>query len=226
VNFLQWTGEAKSYMHYISTRIYSNTIHRAGAGSRQGRCGRAVVRRSRSGPRPRPTRRPPPPPLPPPPHLTTADNASADADANAAAAVLANINESPATRTRRQLMLAIQSGCNAAAGCRDCDDNVLDNSPARRTRQRLRHLDAVSVNTTGTSNAYMRRLFGAQTGAGSDRDSNFNDEDPYEDDDHSHKEEQGGSGSGSCGWRARYGRLRRGTIQCDQADKCWKEWVA
>ena len=87
-------------------------------------------------------------------------------------------------------MLAIQSGSNAAAGRRGRDDNVLDDSPARRTRQRLGQLDAASANTAGTSNAYMRRLFGAQTGAGSDKDSNFNNEDPYEEDDHSHEEER------------------------------------
>ena len=64
-------------------------------------------------------------------------DATADVDANATAAALANINESPDTRTRRQLMLAIQSGSNAAAGCRARDDNVLDDSPVRRMRQRL-----------------------------------------------------------------------------------------
>jgi hypothetical protein len=167
----------------------------AGAGSRPTRKGgqswggRAVVWRSRLGTRLRPTQcpppPPPPPPLPPPPHPTTADNAAADVDANATAAALANINESPATRTRRRLMLAIQSGSNAAAGRRGRDDNVLDDSPARRTRQRLGQLDAASANTTGTSNAYMRRLFGAPPGAGSDEDSNFNNEE--EEDDNSHK---------------------------------------
>ena len=122
----------------------------AGAGSQpmrkggQGRGGRAVVRRSRARTCPRLKQHPPPPPPPPPPpvpppHPTTADNAAADADAdaNTAADALEKINESPATRTRRQLMLAIQSGSNAAAGCRALDDNVLDDSPVRRTRQRL-----------------------------------------------------------------------------------------
>ncbi len=59
-------------------------------------------------------------------------------------------------------MLAIQSGSNAAAGRRARDVNVLDDSPARRTRQRLGQQDAASAITTGTSNAYMWRLFGAQ----------------------------------------------------------------
>jgi hypothetical protein len=103
---------------------------------------RAVVRRSRSGTRPRPTQRPPPPP---PPYPTTADNAAADADANVVAAALANVNESPATQTRRRLMLAIQSGSNAAPFRRGRDDNVLDNSPARRTCQRLEKLDTATV---------------------------------------------------------------------------------
>jgi hypothetical protein len=93
-----------------------------------------------------PTQRPPPPHPPPqpqpPPHPSTANNAAADADANVAAAALATINESLATRTRQRLMLAIQSGSDAATGRRGCDDNVLDNSPARRTRQRLGKLDA------------------------------------------------------------------------------------
>ena len=52
-------------------------------------------------------------------------------------------------------MLAIQSGSNAAAGRRARDVNVLDDSPARRTRQRLGQQDAASAITTGTSNAYM-----------------------------------------------------------------------
>ena len=216
----------------------------AGAGSRPTRKGgqswggRAVVWRSRLGTRLRPTQcpppPPPPPPLPPPPHPTTADNAAADVDANATAAALANINESPATRTRRRLMLAIQSGSNAAAGRRGRDDNVLDDSPARRTRQRLGQLDAASANTAGTSNAYMRRLFGAQTGAGSDKDSHFNNEDPYEEDDHSHKEERvvqvpaaAGGGQGTVGREeVQYGANRLTNVGRNWLlEKCVKEHV-
>jgi hypothetical protein len=87
-------------------------------------------------------------------------------------------------------MLAIQSGSNAAAGRRGRDDNVFDDSPARRARQGLGKLDAASANTTCISNAYMQRLFDAQTGAGSDEDSNLTNVDPYGEDDHSHKEER------------------------------------
>ena len=117
-----------------------------------------------------------------------------------AAASLANIDDSPATRTRRQLMAALQSGSNYAAshvatrqgggagtnrvaggtssgsrvasgvgrldtvqagGATRADDviagagatrrgsDVLDDSPARRTRQRLGH--ASQVGTAGTA---------------------------------------------------------------------------
>ena len=136
------SGSNKSNTQHFNTSQASCPLNKllrilmAGAGSRptrkggQGRGGRAVVRRSRSGTRPRPTPCPPPPrpPPQPPPQPSTADKEAADADASAAAAALANINESPAMRTRRQLMLAIQSGSNAAAGRRGRDDNVLDES--------------------------------------------------------------------------------------------------
>ena len=73
-------------------------------------------------------------------------------------------------------MDAIQSGSNAA-GRRAREVNVGLDSPARRTRQRLAQLDAES-----TGNAYMRSLFGAQTGdSDADIDPNDEDEEPYED---------------------------------------------
>ncbi|KAI2490753.1 hypothetical protein MHU86_23822 [Fragilaria crotonensis] len=76
---------------------------RAGRRQRGGGAGRSG-RGARGGPPPRP---PPPPPPPPPP-----------APPDHAAAAGNSVEDSPATRTRRQLMLALQAGSNSA----DCHD--------------------------------------------------------------------------------------------------------
>ena len=135
-----------------------------------------------------PAGRPPPPP-PPPPLLSFLEET---------ATALANIADSPATRTRQQLMLAIQSGSNSASRGgggrrrqREGAGGVNDDSPARRIRQRLAAASNVSRSAagarTGTNAArMMRRLFAntADTETDSIDDDNDDDgdyEEPYED---------------------------------------------
>ena len=152
-------------------------------GGPSGRGGRGPVPQrtsrlvSRNTTQPSPRVLPPPPPPPPP------DNAPADEADTRAAAELTHINDSPATRTRRQSMLAIQGGSNAAGRRHHDGDNFDDDSPARRTRQRLAQIDGASDN--GAGNAYLRLLFGAQTAADSDEDisRHINHDDPNDEDD-------------------------------------------
>jgi hypothetical protein len=136
---------------------------RGRSGQRGGRGGRSG-RGARAGPRPPPP--PPPPPLPPPPD-------------HAAAASANSIEDSPATRTRRQLMLALQSGSHSADSHggregRGRAADVIEDSSTRRTRQRL----AVASHVCAPGNAdMMQRLF-----ADTDRSEEEDDDDDGEDD--------------------------------------------
>ncbi len=129
----------------------------------------------------------PPPPPPPPPDCppTPPDDGAA----------LANIADSPATRTRRQLMLALHSGSNSTADGGGCgglggrggqDDQgggganegsgvagIVDNSPARRTRQRSAEASHAG---TGTAQLMMQQLY-ANTDE-SEEEDNYEDNDP------------------------------------------------
>ncbi|KAI2505584.1 hypothetical protein MHU86_8826 [Fragilaria crotonensis] len=138
---------------------------RAGRRRRGGGAGRSG-QGARGGPPPRP-----PPPCPPPPPPAPPDQAAAAAN---------SVEDSPATRTRRQLMLALQAGSNSA----DCHDggregrgraaDVTEDSSTRRTRQRL----AAASHVSAPGNAHMmRRLF-----ADTDRSEEEDDDDDGEDD--------------------------------------------
>ena len=206
-------------------------------GGQSGRGGRGAVPQrtsrlvSRNTTQPSPRVLPPPPP-PPPPRPPPLDNANADeAGALSAAAELININDSPATRTRRQLMLAIQGGSNTAGRRPHSDNNLDDDSPARRTRQRLAQIDGASDN--GAGNNYMRRLFGAQSAPDSDED--INPDDPIDEDDDYVEEPAGeiapaavGGGHGMVGQGAevQYGANRLTNVGRDWLlEKCVKEQV-
>ena len=130
---------------------------------------------------------PPPPPPPPPPPLPPPPPAAAAADA-----VATGLIDSPATRTRRQIQLARQSGSNhdAAGSDRRRRREGVDDSPSTRTRQRL--AGATHVSHAGDSGAnaarLMRRLFSNPADTGTDDpignddggDDDDDDEEPYE----------------------------------------------
>jgi hypothetical protein len=136
---------------------------RGRAGRRQRGCAGRSGRGARGGPPP-----PPPPPPAPPDHAAAAAN---------------SVEDSPATRTRRQLMLALQAGSNSA----DCHDGgregrgraadvTEDSSTRRRTRQRL----AAASHVSAPANAHMMRRLFADTDGSEEEDDDGEDDPAYD----------------------------------------------